>query len=162
MSMIEWVQTDLKQVEWKEMGWRDSNDTTDFPGSLALLWPSKLTDAGVLKSAKGPAPTYTDTPTLSAGGVTPGDGPSFTDVVTWSDGGTLVVEFTATVASADLVGDVQVFGPLYANSAGLLAKDGTNTTPVYATSWGVGDVVTAVIEVFDDGVRPLMRVREVV
>lgn len=112
-----------------------------YPSSLALLWPAKLTAAGVLKSAKGVDPTYTDTPTLSAGGVVPGDGPAFEDVVTWADGGTLVVEFTATTASADLVGDVQVFGPLYAYSGGLKAKDGTNEASV-ATEWDVGDVVT--------------------
>ena len=125
-----------------------------FPADLALLWSA----AKWAKSLKGPAPAYTGTPTLSAGGVIPGDGPSFTDVVTWSEGGTLVVQFTATTASADLVGDVQVFGPLYAYSGGLKAKDGTNTASV-ATSWDVGDVVTGVVEVFDDGVRPLMRVR---
>ena len=124
-----------------------------YPAALALLWPAKLSDSGVLKSAKGSAPAYTDTPTLSAGGVIPGDdGPSFTDVVTWSDGGTLVVEFTATTASADLVGDVQVFGPLYACSTGLKAKDGTNTASV-ATSWGAGDVVTAVVQVDGDVMR---------
>lgn len=117
-----------------------------YPSSLALLWPAKLTAAGVLKSAKGVDPTYTDTPTLSAGGVVPGDGPAFEDVVTWADGGTLVVEFTATTASADLVGDVQVFGPLYAYSGGLKAKDGTNEASV-ATEWDVGDVVTGVVEI---------------
>ena len=131
---------------------------SSYPASLVQLWPLKLTDAGILKSAKGAAPTFTDTPTLSSGGVIPGDGPSFTDVVSWEDGGTLVVEFTATVASADLVGDVQVFGPLYAASTGLKAKDGTNTATV-STSWDVGDVVTGVVEVYHDGVRPLMRVR---
>ena len=116
-----------------------------YSSSLALLWPSKLSASGVLKSAKGAAPTFTDTPTLSAGGVVPGDGPSFVDVVAWEDGGTLVVEFTATVASADIVGDVQVFGPLYAYSGGLKAKDGTNTASV-ATSWARGDVVTGVVQ----------------
>lgn len=43
------------------------------PAALALLWPLKLSAPGVLKSAVGPAPTFTDTPTLSAGGVIPGD-----------------------------------------------------------------------------------------
>ena len=120
-----------------------------YPAALALLWFA----AKWAKSLKGPAPAYTGTPTISAGGVIPGDGPSFTDVVTWTSGGTLVVEFTATTASADIVGDVQVFGPLYANSSGLLAKDGTNTTPVTATSWGVGEVVTAVLQVDVDVMR---------
>ena len=112
-----------------------------YPAALALRWSADKP----LKSLKGAAPTFTDTPTLSAGGVVPGDGPSFTDVVAWADGGTLVVEFTATVASADLSGDVQVFGPLYANSSGLVAKDGTNTASV-ATSWDVGDVVTGAVQ----------------
>lgn len=117
-----------------------------YPASLALLWPQALTASGVLKSAKGAAPVFTDTPTVDADGVAPGDGPSFTDVVTWTDGGTLVVRWTADTASADIVGDVQVFGPVYAYSGGLKAKDGTNTASV-ATSWEVGDVVTAVVQV---------------
>ena len=123
-----------------------------YPAALSLLWPAKLSDSGVLKSSKGPSPTYTDTPTLSSGGVIPGDGPSFTDVVSWSDGGTLVVEFTATTASADLVGDVQVFGPVYACSGGLKAMDGTNTASV-AASWAGGEVVTAVVQVDGDVMR---------
>ena len=125
---------------------------SSYPASLALLWPVKLSASGILKSAVGPAPTFTDTPTLSAGGVIPGDGPSFTDVVSWTSGGTLVVEFTATTASADLVGDVQVFGPVYACSTGLKAKDGTNTATV-ATSWASGEVVTAVVQCDGDVMR---------
>lgn len=128
---------------------------SSYPAALALLWPLKLSDAGVLKSAVGPAPTFTDTPTVDADGVTPGDGPSFSDVVTWTDGGTLVVRFTADTASADLVGDVQVFGPVYACATGLKAKDGTNTASV-ATSWDVGDVVKVVVQC-DGGVMRVAR-----
>ena len=120
-----------------------------YPASLALLYNALERH---LKSLHGPNPVFTGTPTLSAGGVIPGDGPSFTDVVTWSEGGTLVVEFTATTASADLVGDVQVFGPVYACSTGLKAKDGTNEATV-ATSWGVGDVVTAMVQADGDVMR---------
>lgn len=119
-----------------------------YPGTLALLWSSEKW----AKILKGAAPTYTDTPTVDADGVTPGDGPSFTDVVTWTDGGTLVVRFTATVASADIVGDVAVFGPVYAFSGGLKAKDGTNTASV-AASWDVGDVVVGVVQVDGDVMR---------
>ena len=121
-----------------------------YPATLSLLWSS----AKWAKALKGQSPTYTGTPTVDADGVTPGDGPSFTDVISWTEGGTLVVRFTATVASADIVGDVAVFGPVYAFSGGLKAKDGTNTATV-STSWAVGDVVTAVVQVTDDG---LMRV----
>ena len=123
--------------EWSHSG---------YPAALKRLWPLRLTDSGVLKCAVGGAPVFTGTPTLSSGGVIPGDGPSFADVITWEDGGTLVVEFTATTASADIVGDVQVFGPLYAASTGLKAMDGVNTASV-ATSWDVGDVVTVVVQV---------------
>lgn len=132
---------------------------SSYPPALALLWPLKLSSAGILKSAKGPAPTYTDTPTLSAGGVVPGDGPSFADPVDYSQGGTRVKEFTMTTASADIVGTVAMGSGFFVTSAGILFSDGTNTTPVLATEWDVGDVVTGVVEVFDDGVRPLMRVR---
>ena len=125
---------------------------SSYPSALALLWPLKITSSGVLKSAVGPAPVYTDTPTVGADGVTPGDGPSFTDVVSWAEGGTLIVEFTATTASADLVGDVQVFGPVYAYSGGLKAKDGTNTATC-AASWASGEVVTAVVQVNGDVMR---------
>lgn len=119
-----------------------------FPASLAILWSSTK----YAKSLKGPNPTFTDTPEVTADGVTPGDGPAFEDVVIWADGGTLVVKFTATTASADIVGDVQVFGPVYANSSGLLAKDGTNVASV-ATSWASGDVVTGVVQVDANGMR---------
>ena len=129
-------------------GWGKS-----YPADLALFWSSDKP----LESLKGVDPTFTDVPTLSSGGVVPGDGPSFTDVIAWEDGGTLVVEFTATVASADLVGDVQVFGPLYAYSGGLKAMDGTNTS-TWATSWVAAELVTAIVSVFDDGVRTMMRV----
>lgn len=119
-----------------------------FPAALSLLWSSTK----YAKSLKGPNPTFTDTPEVTADGVTPGDGHAFEDVVIWADGGTLVVKFTASSASADLVGDVQVFGPLYANSSGLLAKDGTNVASV-ATSWASGDVVTGVVQVDGDVMR---------
>ena len=128
-----------------------------YPAALALLWSA----AKWAKSLKGPAPAYTDTPILSAGGVVPGDGPTFTDVVTWQDGGTLVVEFTATTASADIVGDVQVFGPVYAYSGGLKAKDWVNVASV-ATSWEASTpevpvVVTGVVQC-DGGVMRVGRV----
>ncbi len=116
-----------------------------YPASLALLWPLKLTDAGVLKSAKGPTPTFTDTPTVTADGVTPGDGPAFTSVVTWADGGTRAWEITMSTASANIVGDVEVGGGLSVNSSGLKFSDGTNTATV-ATSWAIGEVVTAVVQ----------------
>ena len=126
---------------------------SSYPASLALLWSSSRWAT----SLKGPAPTYTDTPTVDADGVIPGDGPSFTDVISWADGGTLVVEFTATAASADIVGDVQVFGPVYVSSTGLKAKDGTNTS-TWVTSWAANELVTAIVSVMDDGVRTMMRV----
>ena len=125
-----------------------------WPKELAVLW---RTEGSLYKSVVGVNPIFSDTPTLSAGGVIPGDGPSFTDVVSWSDGGTLVVQFTATTASSDLVGDVQVFGPVYAHSGGLKAKDGTNTS-TGVTSWAANELVTAIVSVFDDGVRTMMRV----
>lgn len=121
-----------------------------YPAALALAWTSEKW----AKSIFGPPPVYSDTPTVTADGVAPGDGPFFEDAVTWANGGTLVVKFTATIASADIVGDVQVFGPVYACSTGLKAMDGTNTASV-ATSWAVDEVVTAVVQITDDG---LMRV----
>ena len=125
-----------------------------FPASLALLWSSTK----YAKSLKGSQPVYTDVPTVTSDGVTPGDGPSFTSVVTWTAGGTRMVRFTASSASADLVGDVEIGGGFYAASTGLKFKDGTNTAAC-ATSWEADEVVTAIVTVFDDGVRDLMRVQ---
>ena len=131
------------------VAWRAGSS---YPAALALLWPLKLTDSGVLKSAKGPAPTFTDTPTLSAGGVVPGDGPSFTDVVTWSDGGTRVWEITMSTASADIVGDVEVGGGLSVSSVGLKFSDGTNVATV-AYDWSEGEVCRVCVQVDGDVMR---------
>lgn len=125
-----------------------------YPAALSLLWPLALTDSGVLKSAKGPAPSFTDTPTVTADGVVPGDGPSFTSSVTWADGGTRVVKFTADTASADITEPVEIGGGFWATSSGLEFRDGTNVASV-ATSWEEDEVVTAVVQVTADG---LMRV----
>lgn len=125
---------------------------SSYHRDLVLLWPLNLTAPGVLKSAVGPAPTFTDTPTVDSDGVTPGDGPAFTSVVTWSDGGTRVWEITMSTASADLVGDVEVGGGLSVNSSGLKFSDGVNTATV-ATSWEEGEMVTAVVQVDGDVMR---------
>lgn len=122
---------------------------SSFPAALALLWSS----AKPFRSLKGAPPVYTDTPTLSAGGVVPGDGPSFTDPVDYSAGGTRVKEFTMTTASADIVGTVAMGSGFFVTSAGILFSDGTNATPVLATGWDVGDVVTVVVHVVDGVMR---------
>jgi len=114
-----------------------------YPASLALLWSSTK----YAKSLKGPAPTYTDTPTVTADGVTPGDGPAFhTDPAIWRVGDTTYVRWTATVASADVVGDVALVDPVYIRAGYLVVKDGTGEA-VVATSWAINDVVTAVVSV---------------
>lgn len=113
-----------------------------FPASLAMLWSSTK----YAKSLKGPQPVYTDTPTVTAAGVTPGDGPAFTSVVTWTDGGTRMIRFTASSASSSLSGDVEIGGGFYAYSSGLKFKDGTNTAEVGA-SWAADEVVTGVVQV---------------
>lgn len=76
--------------------------------------------------------------------------------IDWTDGKTAVIQFVPGVASNDasLATPVQVCGPLYMASGALQAKDGTNTASV-STTWAAADVVTAFIEVTDDG---LMRV----
>ena len=130
-------------VRWRAGG-------ASFPASLALLWSSTK----YAKSLKGPQPVFTDTPTVTADGVVPGDGPSFTSVVTWTAGGTRMIRFTASSASADLVGDVEIGGGFYAYSGGLKFKDGVNVASV-VTSWAADDVVTGVVSVSDLG---LMRI----
>lgn len=119
-----------------------------YPAALELLWSSERWAVAL----NGSKPAYTGTPTVTADGVVPGDGPTFADAISWSDGGALVVKFTATIASADIVGDVQVFGPVYACNMGLKAMDGTNVATV-AASWAAGEVVTAVVQVDGDVMR---------
>lgn len=119
-----------------------------FPASLALLWSSTT----YAKSLKGPQPVYTDVPTVTPTGVTPGDGPAFTSVVTWTEGGTRMVRFTADTASVDLVGDVEIGGGFWATSSGLEFRDGVNTATC-ATSWAADEVVTAVVQVDVDVMR---------
>jgi hypothetical protein len=122
-----------------------------FPAALSLLWPSKLTDAGVLKSAKGNWPVYTDTPEVTADGVTAdGNGPIWHyDPAIWRVGDTTYVRWTATVASADVVDDVELIDPVYIRAGYLVCKDGTGEA-VVSTSWAVGDVVTAVVRIEAD------------
>lgn len=128
-----------------------------FPASLALLWPQALTASGVLKSAKGVAPTFTDTPVVTSAGVAPGDGPTWHyDPAIWRVGDNIYVRWTATVASADVVDDVELIDPVYIRAGYLVAKDGVNEA-VVATSWGIGDVVTAVVQVVDDGLMRIAR-----
>ena len=119
-----------------------------------LVWPSALTDAGVLATVLGAAPVWSDTPIVTAGGVDPSGGlPTFSvDNVDWSDSGTLRLVLTAQTASADIVGTVQVFGPLYATGTGLILDDGTNQTSV-AASWASGDVLRVVTRFFDGAMR---------
>jgi hypothetical protein len=128
-----------------------------YPSALALLWPSKLTDAGILKSAKGPDPTFTDTPPVDANGVTPGGGPSFDLTIDTSNGWTRVRRIFMVEASADIVGTKEIGSGFSASSAGLSFSDGTNTATV-ATSWASGEVVTAVVQVTSDGWMRLWRV----
>ena len=128
------------------VGWKAG---ASRPASLVLLWSS----AKPFKSLKGVNPAYTDTPVVSAGGVVPGDGPSFVDPVDYSKGGTRVKRMTMTTASADIVGTVELGSGFFVTSEGILFSDGTNTTPVTATSWIVGDVLTGVVQVDGDVMR---------
>ena len=139
MSTVSWRQAGWEQVGWKEVVWRDSNETGGYPGALSLLWPVKLTDSGVLKSAKGNWPVYTDVPEVTADGVTPGDGPAFHyDPAIWRVGDTTYVRWTATVASADVVDDVELIDPVYIRAGYLVCKDGTGEAVVLRRGrWGM-------------------------
>ena len=108
--------------------------------------------------------TWDGTPTIGADGVVAGNGPTLASVeaIDWSAGGTLTATFKMGVASDDasLSTPQQLFGPIYAATGALQAKDGTNTASV-ATTWASGDVVTVEVEIMNDGVRDLMRIVEV-
>ena len=93
-----------------------------------------------------------NTPVITYKGLKPEDGNSLSDSSVsriqeiseriTSVGAILSVSFTATSNSADIVGAVQIFGPIYASLAGLILNDGSNTATC-KTSWSDGDVVTA-------------------
>lgn len=72
--------------------------------------------------------------------------------IAWTDGKTLTVQFEASAASSSLVGDVQICGPLYANSSGLKLNDGTNTASLPAT-WSSADTVTVNVRVRDGKIQ---------
>lgn len=133
---------------------------SSYPAALSLLWPVKLTAPGILKSAVGPAPVFTDTPTVDADGVTPGDGPAWEGWSPDTSGGwTRVLRWTPDTASTDITTARELGGGFWATASGLEFRDGTNTASV-ATSWEASTpevpvVVTAVVQVTDDG---LMRV----
>lgn len=123
-----------------------------YPAALWLLWSSEKWAVAL----KGSKPAYTGTPTVTADGVEPGYGPSFTSEVVYDDGGTRVMVFKMDTASAGITTAREFGGGFWATSAGLEFRGGTNTASV-ATSWGVWDVVTAVVQVTDDGLMRIAR-----
>ena len=107
-------------------------------------WPSGLLrlyrSADGTKSQLGPI-SWGGTPTITADGVTPGDGPSF-GTLTRGNGKVFVCKVKMTKASTGITGDEHVMGPLYVRNGYLVAKvDGVEAT--HAHSWAIGDVVYA-------------------
>lgn len=80
----------------------------------------------------------------------------YPSTITWTDGKTLTVTFKPTVASADVVGDVQVYGPLYIRAGYLVAKDGANEA-VCAATWAIGDTVIVMVQTDSDGTMRVGR-----
>ncbi len=76
------------------------------------------------------------------------------DSVDWAAGAAQIVRFAPVAASGDIVGDVQILGPLYIRAGYLVAKDGANEA-VCATTWAAGETITASVETSALG---LMRV----
>lgn len=135
----------LRNVCGSPLDWRGAG----YPSSLALLWPLKLTAAGILKSAKGPAPTFADAPTVTADGVTPGAGPSF-GTLTRGNGKVFAYKIKMTIASADVSSEMHVLGPLYLRQGLLVAKVG-ETEATHVHSWANGDAVYAKVAVTPSG-----------
>ena len=65
---------------------------------------------------------------------------ALTDAIDWSASNTAILAVRMSVASGDIVGSVQVSGPIYATSAGFVLNDGTNTA-TYAAVWAAGDEI---------------------
>jgi len=109
---------------------------TSWPSGLLRLYRS--TDG--LKSQLGTV-VWDGTPTITADGVTPGNGPSF-GTLTRGNGKILLHKHKMTVASGDVVDDVHIFGAFWIRAGYLVAKvDGEEAT--HAHAWAVGDVVYA-------------------
>lgn len=115
-----------------------------FPGDLQVLY---LSPDGV--TAKLGTVYWDDVPTIDWDGVVPGDGPSIDMVGVGPSGTALIVRGRADMASVDIVGDVQVFGPIYASSDGVKVIVGEDVA-LYETSWEAGDWVT-LAALFKDG-----------
>lgn len=118
-----------------------------------LGWPSGLlklyrsTDG--LKAALGSI-TWGVTPTITADGVSAGNGPDMGSV-NRAARKVCVVRFKATKSSMGITGDEQIFGPLYLRNGNLVGKlDGQEG--LLAASWGVGDEIAAVVEMMPSGV----------
>lgn len=92
-----------------------------------------------LRAAKGGI-TWDGTPSIGADGVEPGHGPEFSDMGLQDRDLAIFARVVADTASADIVGDVQVYGPLYVCSDGVKVKVGESAS-LYETGWDVGDTL---------------------
>jgi hypothetical protein len=118
------------------IAWKDSNQTGSWPSGLLRLYRS----TSGLKSLLGTI-TWTGTPTITADGVTPGDGPSF-GTLTRGNGKVFVVKARMTKASDGITGDEQILGPVYVRNGYVVAKvDGSEDT--VAATWAAGDTLYA-------------------
>lgn len=118
-----------------------------FPPNLLLFWKS----SNHTKSEVGATPVYSGTPAVDASGLAPASGLSFPKVTIPSEG-TLAVQFKATKNSSEITTEIQLFGPIYVSSIGLIADDGINKV-ILKTTWKNNDVVTAFIQVSDGRMR---------
>lgn len=125
-------------VQWRAGG-------AGFPSGLMRLYRSSDGQSAALGSI-----SWDGTPTIDADGVDAGHGPDMGSVYRGSRK-VVVVRFEAPKASTGITGDEDVFGPLYLRNGNLVAKlAGAEDT--YAHTWGVGDVIAAVVEMTPSGV----------
>lgn len=79
--------------------------------------------------------------------------------IAWTDGKTLAIKWIPSIASAEVVADTQICGPVYARPGGIIAAtDGVNWSPLpIRGGWAVGDGVVIMLEVDTDGTMVMWR-----
>lgn len=79
-------------------------------------------------------------PTITSDGVEPGNGPSIAGFTPGETGAALVLKIKTKQSSASIVGDMQIFGPIYLSSEGVKVKVGDSVS-LYPTTWAAGDIL---------------------
>jgi hypothetical protein len=147
LSEVIFRSRDMVGVEMREVVWRLSEDSGEWPGGLLRLYRS---EDGTRSQLGGV--TWDGTPTIGADGVEPGAGPTASPVYL-AAGKVVAIRVKMDKASTGLTGDEQLFGPIYARNGNVVLK-WQGSEAVEAATWAIGatlairaDVVTGSLAV---------------